>query len=137
MTEINFTSHTDAYNSAKDFYEQIRNIKNPYTLSVGVSVIELGLKSMIEKEMGYLPKEMHVHSLRALCIKVNELNINGFKMPYKTFKHFKNIAKFYEGGKYYGDEPNRGVNYFTENDFKNVDTKKILYFTKRWVNSMC
>ena len=120
QSEIKFKSHTDAYNSAKDFYNQCKHIKNPYVLSVGISVVELGLKSMIEKEMGYLPENLHAHSLRALCFAINELNVNGFKIPYATQRLFKSSGKFYEGGKYFGDNPGRCINKFTDYDFATV-----------------
>lgn len=123
------TSQSDYAKEGLRFYRKNQNSRNTFALSLGVNVIEMHLKAIIEQEIGYVPKELKGHSLLILCSTINRMNIPGFQIPYSFQKDCQLLQPYYTGGRYF-DENCRRNNIYTDYEFnlvsKSVDKIEVL-----------
>jgi len=117
--EKELKSQADYAKEGLSFYRKNESDHNPFVLSLGVNVIEMQLKAIVEEEMGYIPKEITRHSISNVCNYINHLNIPHFQIPYDFLQDCQLVQRYYTGGRYF-DANNRQNNIFSDYDFELV-----------------
>jgi len=119
--EKELTSQSDYAKEGLKLYRKNQNGQNTFILSLGVNLVEMYLKAIVEEEMGYIPEDLKDHSLLAVCSAINRMNIPHFQIPYAFQRDCQLIQRYYTGARYF-DANRRSNNIFSDHDFHLVST---------------
>lgn len=110
---ITLKNYRDCAESAQRYYDRVRMIYEPLTLTIGIYAIEVTLKAIIEAYGGYLPEECKSHSCTSLATKANEIwkergNLTKPLLHNDTISQISSLSHFCEDGRY----PNRSNQFY-------------------------